>query len=137
MAKHPHAELMAKYAKDAIETDEPWKRWEVRIAANVQPNAVFEGLSFHPQWDINNEYRRKPELIKAGIYEFPKPEVNSLKIDDKYWYVEISDYGLYAQYETWTCSNKDYQLLNSLLMHTNREDAQQHADVLNKIHRIK
>lgn len=28
MTKHIHAELMAEYAKDAMETDKPWERWE-------------------------------------------------------------------------------------------------------------
>ena len=131
MAKHPHAELMMQYAEDAAKTDEPWLLWEYRCEDK------WKQCIAHPSWAKTGTFRRKPEPIKVGIYEFPKPEVNSLKIGDKYWYVEISDYGLYAQYETWTCSNKDYQLLNSRLIHTNREDAQQHADVLNKIHRIK
>lgn len=26
--KHVHAELMAEYAKDAMETDKPWERWQ-------------------------------------------------------------------------------------------------------------
>lgn len=50
---------------------------------------------------------------------------------------EMYQYGLSAQHEIWTCSNKDYQLLNSRLIHINMEDARQHADVLNKIHGIK
>ena len=67
MTSHKHAALMLQYAQDAAETDRPWERWEVRIAANVQPNAVFERMSFHPQWDTNNEYRRKPQIIKVTV----------------------------------------------------------------------
>ena len=28
MTKHIHADLMMEYAKDAMETDKPWERWE-------------------------------------------------------------------------------------------------------------
>ena len=131
MAKHPHAELMMKYAEDAAKTDEPWLLWE------YQCESKWKQCSAHPSWAKSGIFRRKPEPIKTGNYEFPKPEINPLKLNDKYWYIEISDYGFYAQFQTWTDSVKDYQLLNSRLLHTNIEDAKQHADVLNKIHRIK
>ena len=131
MVKHLHAELMMQYAEDAAKTDEPWLLWEYRCESK------WKQCTSHPSWAKSGIFRRKPELIKIGSYEFPKPEINELKLNEEYWYTEIGQYGFYAQYEVWTGSNKDHQLLNSRLMHTNVEDARQHADVLNKIHRIK
>ena len=52
MTAHVHAALMLQYAKDAMETDKPWERWEVKVAADVQPNVMFQGMSFHPEWYV-------------------------------------------------------------------------------------
>ena len=30
MTAHKHANLMLQYAQDAMETDKPWERWEVK-----------------------------------------------------------------------------------------------------------
>lgn len=129
MTKHRHAELMMQYAEDAMETDEPWLLWQYRCEGK------WKQCLAHPSWAKSGTFRRKPEPIRVGNYEFPSPEINPLKLNDKYWYIEISDYGFYAQYRTWTDSNKDRQLLNSRLVHTNMEDAKQHANVLNRIHK--
>lgn len=57
MAKHVHAELMAQYAQDAMETDKPWKRWELRCSSiNIWSPCDFAML-WHDTW----EYRRKPK----------------------------------------------------------------------------
>lgn len=57
MAAHPHAELMALYAKDAAETDKPWERWEC-----FDPSLKdWRSLGSHPTWALTIEYRRKPE----------------------------------------------------------------------------
>lgn len=55
MAAHPHAELMALYAKDATETDEPWELW------SFNKGYGWEDLYTHPKWTIQHKYRRKPE----------------------------------------------------------------------------
>lgn len=129
MTKHPHAELMMQYAEDAMETEEPWLLWQYRCEGK------WKQCLAHPSWAKSGTFRRKPEPIRVGNYEFPSPETNPLKLNDRYWYIEISDYGFYAQYATWTDSNKDRQLLSSRLVHTNMEDAKQHANVLNRIHK--
>lgn len=53
---HPHAKLMALYARDAAETDAPWKRWEKR----TKSSCWFQ-LYTHPIWNAYLEYRRKPQ----------------------------------------------------------------------------
>lgn len=89
MTAHKHAHLMLQYAQDAMETDKPWERWEVKTAADVQPNVLFQGSSFHPDWYVCNEYRRKPQIIKVAVnskeMEFPKPITNG--IDGDFIYV--------------------------------------------------
>lgn len=59
MAAHPHAELMALYAKDAAETDKPWERWEYITPS--RPHAEWRSAMSNPKWFLNNKYRRKPE----------------------------------------------------------------------------
>ena len=72
MTKHVHAELMMQYAKDAMTTDEPWSLWEVR----QKDVGEWSDLVRHPSWYLGSEYRRKPEVIKVGDYEFPKHVAN-------------------------------------------------------------
>ena len=57
MPAHPHAELMALYAKDATETNEPWKLWEW---FNVPANS-WVLCKRNPAWMKGQKYRRKPE----------------------------------------------------------------------------
>lgn len=135
MTAHKHAALMLQYAKDAMETDNPWERWEVRMAANVQPNAAFERLSYHPGWHTSNEYRRKPQTIKVGKWEFPKPIEQPLGYTDVYYYVTF--YMKTAEFtpfsDTWTNNGVDNDRLAGNLCHLSREAAQAHADALNAI----
>ena len=135
MTAHKHADLMLQYAKDAMETDKPWERWEVRIAANVQPNAVFERLSYHPGWHTSNEYRRKPQTIKVGKWEFPKPIEQSLGYADVYYYVifymKTAEFTPFS--DIWTNNGADNDRLTGNLCHLSYDAALAHADVLNAI----
>lgn len=53
--KHKHADLMLQYALDAVDTDKPWKRWQVTVKAGWK--------SFHHEFSFNphREYRRHPD----------------------------------------------------------------------------
>ena len=135
MTAHKHAALMLQYAKDAMETDKPWELWEVRIAANVQPNAVFERLSSHPKWYTNNEYRRKPQTIKVGKWEFPKPIEQPLGCTDVYYYVDFNmETAEFIPFrDTWTNNGHDDDRLAGNLCHLSYDAALAHADVLNAI----
>ena len=57
MPAHPHAELMALYAKDATETDKPWERWEWFDPFLDKWTVCINFLS----WSDRVKYRRKPE----------------------------------------------------------------------------
>lgn len=137
MTAHKHAALMLQYAKDAMETDKPWERWEVRMAANVQPNAVFERLSSHPEWHTSNEYRRKPQTIKVGKWEFPKPIKDSPKEDEFVYYVteghKLSDPPFVVEDACFRHGTKPEWYLVHGLLHLSPKAAEAHADVLNAI----
>lgn len=64
MSKHVHAELMAQYAQDALETDKPWERWEFKRLIDDFWHDCVE----HPAWTINFDYRRKPESKPKSKY---------------------------------------------------------------------
>lgn len=55
MPAHTHAALMAEYAKDALETDKPWERWEWRLNAD----RCWCKCSESPNWQALHQYRRK------------------------------------------------------------------------------
>lgn len=134
MTAHKHADLMLQYAQDAAETDRPWERWEVRIAADVQPNAVFERLFSHPKWYTNNEYRRKPQVIRVGRYEFPEPITEMPKEGTIYWTINLSRWhGFYAERYKWLQNGEDESCIRQGLIHLSEAAAQAHADVLNAI----
>jgi len=64
--KHIHAELMAQYAQDAMETDSPWERWE-RMSGGAWVDCWCS-----PGWFSAAKYRRKPQTITRTI-TYPKP----------------------------------------------------------------
>ena len=68
MTAHKHAALMLQYAQDAMETDTPWKKWEV----NVPTSGRWDSLYGHPTWIVEYEYRRKPHLMTYTV-TMPKP----------------------------------------------------------------
>ena len=67
---HIHAAAMAEYAKDALETDKPWERWEF-----CHMRGEYQSLHGHTEWVEDNEYRRKPQVIK----EAAEKHFNALK----------------------------------------------------------
>lgn len=66
MTKHIHAELMAQYAQDALETDRPWERWEQRDIGEED----YRPLNCSPSWGLFVEYRRKPETRHEPEYVY-------------------------------------------------------------------
>ena len=64
MSGHVHAELMAKYAKDARETNKPWKRWE------LDNGDGWLEMTAPPMWHESIKYRRKrvPREFWINVY---------------------------------------------------------------------
>lgn len=61
--KHPHAELMAAYAADAMETNKPWERWELQGDSTREWQPIDAPISFYE----NIQYRRKPQKEPADL----------------------------------------------------------------------
>lgn len=80
MMAHKHAHLMMLYAKDALESDEPWENWEFRDPATTLGKAQYWlELGTHPEWIDTFEYRRKPDQSYIDLKAF------------KDWYGSIHD----------------------------------------------
>lgn len=131
MTAHKHAALMLQYAKDAMETDKPWERWEV-----AAPNE-WKGCEMSPSWSEDHNYRRKPETIKVGKWEFPKPIKDSPKEDEFVYYVteghKLSDPPFVVEDACFRYGTKPEWYLVHGLLHLSPKAAEAHADVLNAI----
>ena len=132
MAAHKHAALMLQYAQDAAETDKPWERWEFKTDVDT-----WVELIKNPSWFEDRKYRRKPQVIRVGRHEFPKPITQRPDFETAYW-ATMFDYSgdrkfIASAGHEWTDSPMDEALLEGNLCHLSREAAQAHADVLNAI----
>ena len=81
------------------------------------------------------EYRRKPQTIKVGKWEFPKPIEQPLGCTDVYYYVafnmETAEFIPFR--DTWTNNECDEDRLAGNLCHLSYDCALAHANVLNAI----
>ena len=127
MTAHKHAAWMLQYAQDAAETDTPWERWEVGIKGEWYP------LSANPAWELTQGYRRKPQVIRVGRHEFPKPISNAPLNTINYFLVTAWNGCFDVDADTWVNSKLDNMRLESWRVHLTREAAKAHADVLNAI----
>ena len=129
MTAHKHAALMLQYAQDAAETDTPWERWEFKTDWDT-----WVKLSKNPSWFEDRKYRRKPQVIRVGRHEFPKPISEAPEVGTEYWIVRAySTGGHSAEKFVWKADPIDYGLMRNSLAHLSQEAAQAHADTLNAI----
>ena len=128
MAAHKHAALMLQYAQDAAETDSPWERWEVKIN-----NGEWCELNSNPNWVDDWGYRRKPQVIRVGRHEFPKPISNAPLNGINYFFIRSGNSSFEVADGNWANGELDNMRLESGRVHLTREAAQTHADVLNAI----
>ena len=132
MTAHKHAALMLQYAQDAAETDKPWERWEYKI--DGCNGGWLSVLNTHPDWNVNFDYRRKPQVIRVGRYEFPEPITEMPKEGTIYWTINLSRWhGFYAERYIWLQNGEDESCIRQGLIHLTEDAAQAHADVLNAI----
>lgn len=128
MTAHKHAALMLQYAQDAAETDKPWERWEFKTDWDT-----WVELSKNPSWFEDRKYRRKPQVIRVGRHEFPKPIHERPRKGDVYWYVDMRQGEHYVSSTYWHHYDEDYGRLNKYVCHLTEAAAQAHADTLNAI----
>ena len=119
---HIHAVAMAEYAKDALETDKPWERWEFS-----GQSLKYETLLRHPNWFEGNKYRRKPKVILINGHKVPEPHRTPLEIDDVYWSFTFK-HGVSNFY--WSDDNEENNLLKNGFVHLTKEAAQEHFNAL-------
>ena len=119
---HIHAAAMAEYAKDALETDKPWERWEVSCQKQK-----YKTLWDHPEWVENNEYRRKPKVILINGHEVPEPQRAPLK--DGEMYQTFTFHGGVVCLR-WFSDEDDYNYLKNGVIHLTREAAEKHFNAL-------
>lgn len=128
MTAHQHAALMLQYAQDAAETPRPWERWEFEVKSGVWCN-----LSEHPAWLENKNYRRKPQVIRVGRHEFPKPISKAPLNGISYYFVRTGNSCFEVDICAWVSSRLDNMRLESGRIHLTHEAAQAQADVLNAV----
>lgn len=123
MPKHPHAELMALYAQDAMETDAPWEMWQ------FFGHGGWLNCNSTPIWCEDVEYRRKPRTITINGYEVPEPVREAL--NDGEWYcVPSLDPAAFSIGREWTGSVCDLRLLSDGLIHLDSKSARIHQEAL-------
>ena len=118
---HIHAAAMAEYAKDAAETDKPWERWEVSF------NDGFVGVTGHPNWSVNHQYRRKPKVILINGHEVPEPCRTPLQDGEVYWTFTFSNGAIDL---TWLGDAEDNHYLESGFVHLTEGAAVKHFNAL-------
>lgn len=120
---HTHAELMAQYAEDAKQHDEPWELWQ-HDASGTWVDCVR-----HPSWRSHTQYRRKPRTVMIGDIEVPEPCKVPLDYGQVYYVPDLTTDLFICRY-TWEDENVDFRLLESNLVHLDRESAILHAKAL-------
>ena len=131
MAKHIHAELMMQYAQDAMETPEPWERWE--MYGKVTGSWISLGECFF--WRPENQYRRKPKMLSVTlasgeVVSWPAPHRAELDNRDAYYYVDVDGS---VMGEKWHGIAWDRGTLSNGGVHLTKQAAEQHAAALRKI----
>ena len=129
--KHIHAELMLQYAQDAMETDKPWERWEVRHFTDGE----WKTMTFPVGWEPEFSYRRKRKLIDINGYEVPEPVRDKLTPGTIYYILDLGYDRLFIECE-WLDYAIDNKRLNKGLIHLTKEAAINHAEALLSFTRI-
>lgn len=120
---HKHAELMALYAQDAMESETPWERWEYQYN-----DLAWDSLDDNPLWDNDVQYRRKPQTININGFEVPEPLREPLKRGDSYYTCRVPGGGD-AEY-TWFNDETDTKWLDLGVIHLTKEAANLHRQAL-------
>jgi hypothetical protein len=80
MAGNKHSALMAKYAAEAVDCENPFENWEFRgLSEQWQP------LADHPAWSSAHEYRRRPQVVVVDGVNVPAPYKGKMKEGDIYY----------------------------------------------------
>ena len=119
---HKHAALMALYAQDALETNEPWERWE----CNTGGLLGWADVLYHPAWLTETSYRRKPKrisvtLMNGEVVSWPEPYTGSLLLGTSYCSVGLTE----VRHHTWSNSHIEQLVKEQGLLYLVKEDAKE------------
>lgn len=118
MTAHKHAALMLQYAQDALETDKPWERWQIRPEGGTEGwHDCIGRLCFSERF----EYRRKPRTITYTI-TIPEPMREAPEVGTIIYIPTPLAEELASMYG-WYGSQSDDRLLKRGLCFATREDA--------------
>jgi len=132
MAAHPHAALMAEFAKDAATTEKPWLLWQMKGA-----RGTWYTCRVTPNWSPSLQYRRKVAVAKINSIEIPMPERHAPTIGAVFYVPNLSGEGTNRCDELrWHASDIDCLLLRRGLVHASHQAATQHAMALTSATRI-
>ena len=132
MPAHKHAALMAEYAKDALETDTPWKLWQFRASTGE----IWRDCKHNPAWEDYRDYRHKPRTININGYEVPEPVRDSSEMGEEgYYYIPSLHHLSGFVPVVWYSDCADLERLHRGLVHLTKEAAQAHAEALLSITR--
>lgn len=121
---HPHAELAKLYAEDMAETEKVEERWEFNGGNGWHP------CLFHPTWDKDYQYRRKPRFIEINGHQVPEPVRKESQVSSLYYYPAPSIPELHCCIAWMEGDTDDLHRLSSGLVHLTREAAIAHAKAL-------
>ena len=121
---HIHAELMAQYAEDAKEHDNPWLLWE------HGDGTEWTNCTTHPGWFYDHLYRRKPRTVQIGDIEVPEPCKIEPESGQEYY---IPNLTAGANLRTWYGDKQDAHALKSNLVHLDFQSAALHAKALTQV----
>jgi len=124
MTKHIHAELMMEYAKDAMETATPWRRWE-----KSWDGYTWQNLKDDPVWGVACEYRRKKKTININGFEVPEPVKESEVEYGKVYYSFQLTSGE-EHHVQWCNRDSQVELLKLGMLHYTTEAIRKHREAL-------
>lgn len=124
MPKFIHADLIALYAEDAAECEEPWLRWQYMSISDGQWYDCVVPILFSPI----TKYRRKPRTILINGFEVPEPVREPLKVGEKCWVTDAA-HGR-AQQLWWSANDTSLRWLAAGLIHLSEDAAQIHIDAM-------
>ncbi|WP_237388280.1 hypothetical protein [Xenorhabdus sp. Sc-CR9] len=124
---HPHADIIAEYAKFAIENDEPWRFFQYRKYVGTSWQDCAKPLTFNSEW----EYKLKPnpQTIRIGEWDVPVPERKPLLKGTTYYVPDLLTEN-FTDPLVWDNSHLDLRLLNRGLVHLTADAANTHACAL-------
>jgi hypothetical protein len=97
--KHKHADHMAVYAADALNTDKPWELWESRNMLVKCPK--WYTLKSDPVWSKRHEYRRKPNPVPMVYTVHCTLPIKAISPDKAAWqFRELMTSGMGVVYVT-------------------------------------